>query len=152
VLDVDYHHGNGTQQIFYDRADVQYVSLHGDPHRAYPYFAGFADERGAGAGRGSTLNLPLPAGLEDDGYLAALGQALEAIDTFGPAALVVSLGVDTWKDDPIADLAVSQEGFARCGAAVGRLGVPMVVVQEGGYDVSAIGENVRRWLLGAAGA
>jgi acetoin utilization deacetylase AcuC-like enzyme len=150
VLDVDYHHGNGTQQIFYDRADVQYVSLHGDPHRAYPYFSGFAEESGTGAGHGTTLNLPLPAGLDDDGYLAALARALDAVDAFRPAAVVVSLGVDTWMNDPIADFAVSHDGFARCGAAVARLGVPMVVVQEGGYDVSAIGENVRRWLLGAA--
>jgi acetoin utilization deacetylase AcuC-like enzyme len=148
VLDVDYHHGNGTQQIFYERDDVAYVSLHGDPTRAYPYHTGFADETGVGRGSGCTCNVPLPPGTDDEAYLAALDQALEAVAAFSPEVIVVSLGVDTYADDPICDLALSTDGFARCGRAVAELGVPMVVLQEGGYADAALGANVRSWLLG----
>jgi acetoin utilization deacetylase AcuC-like enzyme len=148
VLDVDYHHGNGTQQIFYARDDVQYVSLHGDPARAYPYFAGFAEEMGTGRGLGTTFNLPLEARLPDDGYLSVLEKALAAIQRFDPSLLVVSLGVDTYHNDPISDLGLTQDGFEACGRAVASLGVPTVILQEGGYDLAAIGENVRRWLTG----
>lgn len=150
VLDVDYHHGNGTQEIFYERDDVAFVSLHGDPTRAYPYHLGFADETGAGRGRGTTLNLPLPAHLDDDGYLAQLARALEAVDRFDPAIVVVSLGLDTFDGDPICDLALTTEGFGRCGAAVAALGRPLVVLQEGGYADAALGANVVAWLQGAA--
>jgi len=150
VLDVDYHHGNGTQQIFYDRADVQYVSLHADPDRAYPYFAGFADEVGTGRGRGTTLNLPLGAGTVDDRYENVLAGALEEVDRFDPALVVVSLGVDTYGGDPIGDLALTTEGFGRCGALVAGLGRPVVVLQEGGYAIEALGANVRAWLRGVA--
>jgi acetoin utilization deacetylase AcuC-like enzyme len=146
VLDVDYHHGNGSQQIFYERGDVQYVSLHGDPNRAYPYFAGYADERGAGRGAGSTLNLPFPPGTDDAAYETGLARALEAIDAFGPTTLVVSLGVDTFELDPIADFALTTGGFARAGGMVAELGRPTIVLQEGGYHVPTIGENVRTWL------
>jgi acetoin utilization deacetylase AcuC-like enzyme len=146
VLDVDYHHGNGTQQIFYERDDVQYVSLHGDPNRAYPYFAGYPDERGAGRGAGSTLNMPLAPRTDDAAYAAALARALEAVDAFGPALVVVSLGVDTFHLDPIADFALTAGGFARAGAMVAGLGRPAVVLQEGGYHVPTIGDNVRTWL------
>ena len=107
MLDVDYHHGNGTQQIFYERDDVAFVSLHGDPVRAYPYLTGHADETGAGRGSGSTTNMPLPAGTDDDAYLAALDRALAALDAFGPELVVVSLGVDTYAGDPMCDLAVT---------------------------------------------
>ena len=117
MLDVDYHHGNGTQQIFYGRDDVQYVSLHGDPARAYPYLSGFDDERGIGRGEGANLNVPLAAGTDDDGYLSALAGALEAIDAFGPSLVVVSLGVDTFHNDPISDLAVTGDGIPRAGRA-----------------------------------
>lgn len=150
VLDVDYHHGNGTQQIFYRRDDVQYVSLHGDPARAYPYITGFADERGAGRGAGSNFNVPLAAGTDDDAYLAALSGACEVISAFGPGALIVSLGVDTFHDDPISDLAITSDGFRRQGELVSQLALPTVVLQEGGYDVDALGDNVRRFLLGLA--
>ena len=146
VLDVDYHHGNGTQQIFYERDDVQYVSLHGDPNRAYPYFAGYADECGGGRGLGSTLNLPFPPGTDDATYQAGLTRAMEAIDAFGPTTLVVSLGVDTFELDPIADFALTTDGFARAGAMVAELHRPTIVLQEGGYHVPTIGENVRTWL------
>jgi acetoin utilization deacetylase AcuC-like enzyme len=149
VLDVDYHHGNGTQQLFYERDDVGFVSLHGDPQRAYPYHTGFADETGAGRGRGATSNIPLPAGTDDDAYLTALDRALETITGWRPEALVVSLGLDPYVDDPMCDLALTTEGFGRCGAAVGGLGVPLVVVQEGGYADAALGANVVAWLRGA---
>ncbi len=148
ILDVDYHHGNGTQQIFYRRSDVQYVSLHGDPERAYPYLTGRVEEQGAGPGRGANTNLPLPALTDDDAYLGHLERALEAIDRFDPALVVVSLGVDTYEHDPISDLAVTGEGFGRQGKAIRSLGRPVVVVQEGGYDVGAIGANVAHFLNG----
>ena len=148
ILDVDYHHGNGTQQIFYARDDVQYVSLHADPVRAYPFVIGFAEETGTGRGRGSTTNILLPAGTGDDAYLSSLEQACEAITAFSPSLLIVSLGLDTFIEDPIADLALTADGFERCGALVGRLGLPTVVLQEGGYDIASLGNNVRRWLHG----
>jgi len=152
VLDVDYHHGNGTQEIFYDRDDVQYVSLHGDPTRAYPYTIGFADETGAGRGLGSNVNVPLPARTDDDAYLAALSGALEEIARFGPSTVIVSLGLDTFVTDPICDLSITTEGFGRCGDAVAQLGLPTVVLQEGGYDVEALGRNARSWLRGLNGS
>ena len=148
VLDVDYHHGNGTQQIFYDRDDVQYVSLHGDPARAYPYSVGFADETGTGRGLGCNLNVPMPVRADDDRYVSALEGACDAIARFSPAVLVVSLGLDTYITDPICDLAVTTDGMRRCGEVVRRLGLPTVVLQEGGYDVDALGANVHAWLSG----
>lgn len=152
VLDVDYHHGNGTQQIFYERDDVGFVSLHGDPARAYPYHTGFADETGRGRGSGSTFNVPLAAGTDDESYLAALARALDEVDLLDPAIVVVSLGLDPYRDDPICDLAVTTEGFARCGAAVAARGRPLVVLQEGGYADDALGTNVVAWLRGADAA
>lgn len=148
VLDVDYHHGNGTQEIFYERDDVQYVSLHGDPTRAYPYSIGYADETGSGRGAGTNLNMPLAARTDDAEYLLALQRAIEAIDAFAPALLIVSLGLDTFVSDPISDLALTADGFERCGGLVAQLNLPTVVLQEGGYDVEALGDNVRRWLIG----
>ncbi len=148
VLDVDYHHGNGTQQIFYDRDDVQYVSLHGDPRRAYPYVLGFRDETGTGRGLGHTVNYPMPLRADDDAYTAALSDACEKVAAFRPDLLIVSLGVDTFITDPISDLAVTTEGMGRCGAIVRQLGLPTVVLQEGGYDVNALGANVQSWLVG----
>jgi acetoin utilization deacetylase AcuC-like enzyme len=148
VLDVDYHHGNGTQQIFYERGDVQFVSLHGDPQRAYPYFTGFRDEIGSGAGRGSTSNYPLAERTDDDDYLAALTAACGDVASFGPDMVVVSLGLDTYYDDPISDLSVTPDGFQASGALVRQLDLPTVVLQEGGYADDELGENVRRWLEG----
>jgi acetoin utilization deacetylase AcuC-like enzyme len=150
VLDVDYHHGNGTQQIFYERGDVLYVSLHGDPNRAYPYFTGFADERGAGAGAGATLNLALDAGCDDSGFLDTLTQALDVVDRFEPELVVVSLGVDTYGGDPLGDLAVTDDAYHPAGQAVAAIDRPLVVVQEGGYAVGAMGGLVRSFLRGAA--
>lgn len=151
ILDVDYHHGNGTQQIFYGRADVLYVSLHGDPDRAYPYFAGFADETGADAGAGANLNLPLPLGCSNEEYLAHLDRGLEAIAGFGGSTLVVSLGIDTYGRDPICDLALTTEVYHEVGRRVAALGRTTVVLQEGGYFVPHLGENVRTWLRGLDG-
>jgi acetoin utilization deacetylase AcuC-like enzyme len=148
VIDVDYHHGNGTQQIFYERDDVLYASLHGDPARAYPHFAGYAEETGSGRGRGATHNVPLEAGCTDERYVAALDEALDVIDGFGAALVVVSLGVDTFRLDPLSDLAIDAPTFAACGARLAGLGVPTVILQEGGYHLESLGENVRRWLDG----
>jgi acetoin utilization deacetylase AcuC-like enzyme len=150
VLDIDYHHGNGTQQIFYDRGDVLYASVHADPDRAYPYFAGFADERGAGDGLGATVNLALERGCDDTAFLATVAQALDAVHRFNPALVVVSFGVDTYGDDPLSDLAVSAAAYHPAGLAVAALDRPLVIVQEGGYDVSAMGALVRSFLRGAA--
>jgi acetoin utilization deacetylase AcuC-like enzyme len=150
VLDVDYHHGNGTQQIFYERDDVFFVSLHADPDRAYPYFSGWADEVGAGRGRGQTFNLPQPARADDDLYLKSVERAADAIASAHVGSLVVSLGVDTFDGDPISDLAVSTPGFARIGASIARLGLPTVVVQEGGYNLEHLGANVTSFLGGIA--
>jgi acetoin utilization deacetylase AcuC-like enzyme len=148
VLDVDYHHGNGTQQIFYGRDDVQFVSLHGDPARAYPYISGFTEETGTGSGLGATTNYPLAARTSDDDYLAALSSACDEISAFGSEFVVVSLGLDTYYDDPISDLAVSPDGFESSGDLVRQLGLPTVVLQEGGYATDELGENVHRWLTG----
>jgi acetoin utilization deacetylase AcuC-like enzyme len=151
ILDVDYHHGNGTQQLFYDRAEVLYVSLHGDPDRAYPYFSGFAEETGAGHGEGSTLNLPLPARCSNEDYIAALDRGLEAIAGFGDGPVIVSLGIDTYERDPICDLGLTTGAYHEAGRRVRELGRSVVVLQEGGYYVPHLGENVRNWLLGLEG-
>ncbi len=148
ILDVDYHHGNGTQQIFYDRDDVQYVSLHGDPVRAYPYSIGFADETGTGRGLGHNINYPMPLRADDDLYVSALAAACERVAHFRPSLLIVSLGLDTYITDPISDLAVTTDGMRRSGEIVRQLGLPTVVLQEGGYDVNALGVNVQAWLTG----
>jgi len=150
VVDVDYHHGNGTQQIFYDRPDVLYVSLHADPDRAYPYFAGFADECGAGFGTGATLNLPLPEQCGDERFLAELERGLDAVHRFDPEVVVVSLGVDTFEADPLSDLAVTADVFHPAGFTVAALDLPLVIVQEGGYAIQAIGGLVQHFLRGAA--
>jgi acetoin utilization deacetylase AcuC-like enzyme len=150
ILDVDYHHGNGTQQIFYDCPDVFYVSLHADPERAYPYFTGWTEESGAGAGLGANVNLPLPVGCDDDTWLAVLDHALDLVDTYDPALIVVSLGVDNFGLDPLGDLALTEAAYHPAGAAVASLSRPTVIVQEGGYHIPTIGGVVRSWLRGAA--
>jgi len=141
ILDVDYHHGNGTQQIFAARGDVCFVSLHADPAHEYPFFSGYADEHGVGAGEDCTHNFPLPLGTAWDAYAPALDAAADVIRQFGPDGLVVSLGVDTAAEDYDTFQLVGPD-FARMGEAVGALGLPTVLVQEGGYDLGVIGRNV----------
>ena len=148
VLDVDFHHGNGTQDIFYERSDVLYASLHGDPAEAFPYFLGYADETGAGAGEGFNLNLPLPRGTAYAAWSAALAVALARIRAFGAEALVVSLGVDTFVADPISFFRLESPDFADYGRLIGGLRVPTLFVLEGGYAVADIGVNAVNVLSG----
>lgn len=152
VLDVDAHHGDGTQNIFYQRADVMTVSLHADPAGYYPFYTGYAHERGHGAGEGCNLNLPLPHGAGNDPFLRALDTALAALAGYGPQALVLALGFDTYKDDPISVLRLDIDAYRDIGARVASLGVPTVVVQEGGYMVQAIGPALDAFLQGLARA
>ncbi|HEY0442859.1 MAG TPA: histone deacetylase family protein [Candidatus Limnocylindrales bacterium] len=151
ILDVDYHHGNGTQQIFWRRGDIHYVSLHADPDRQYPFFVGHADETGEGDGAGANLNIPLPAGTDDERYLAALDRGLEAIAATPGSVVVVSLGFDTYGQDPIGDFALTTRVYHECGKRTAALGRRLVILQEGGYYRPALGENTRAWLRGAEG-
>jgi acetoin utilization deacetylase AcuC-like enzyme len=148
ILDVDFHHGNGTQDIFYDRPDVLYISLHGDPAEAFPYFSGFADETGTGAGAGFTLNLPLPPGTEFGAWRDALRAALMRIENFRADALVVSLGVDTFAEDPISFFRLQSADFSTYGRMIGGCALPTLFVLEGGYAVGEIGVNVVNVLTG----
>jgi acetoin utilization deacetylase AcuC-like enzyme len=153
ILDIDYHHGNGTQQIFWERGDVLYLSLHADPARAYPYFSGYASETGSGEGAGMTRNWPLAARTTLDGYATALAEALQRIATFAPdAPLVISAGFDTFERDPIGDLALRTPDYVEIGRMVAALGVPAIVLQEGGYAVDALGANALALLTGLRGA
>lgn len=146
ILDVDLHHGNGTQGIFYARSDVLTVSIHADPVRFYPFFWGHADERGEGPGLGYNLNLPLPRKSGDDEFMAALEPALRRIRAFAPSALVVALGLDAFEGDPFGGLSVTTPGFARMATAIAGLGMPSVIVQEGGYLCDALGANLTAFL------
>jgi len=148
ILDIDFHHGNGTQQIFYTRDDVLFISIHADPAREYPYFAGYADERGADAGLGYNLNIPLESGVNDQRYLAALETALDTIAQSGARYLIVSAGFDTFGGDPIGDFALTSAAYPAIGRRIAALGLPTLVVQEGGYAVAELGENVIRLLNG----
>jgi acetoin utilization deacetylase AcuC-like enzyme len=148
VLDLDYHHGNGTQAIFYSSSRVLFVSLHADPQRAYPYFCGYVEERGDGEGLGFNRNWPLPLRCEQGRYLDTLRRALEDIAKFAPRFLVVSLGTDTCQEDPVGGMGLSVEGFGLAAAAVRSLGLPTLVVQEGGYRTAVIGECVAAFLAG----
>jgi len=146
ILDIDVHHGNGTQDIFYARDDVLTVSLHADPRRFYPFFWGYADERGIGAGEGCNINIPLARGSGDDDYLRALDGALASIAEFRPGALVVALGLDAHESDPFQGLRLTTSGFKRVAAAIVDLGLPTVLVQEGGYLSDELGANLVAFL------
>jgi acetoin utilization deacetylase AcuC-like enzyme len=148
ILDVDLHHGNGTQGIFYARSDVLTISLHADPVRFYPFFWGHADERGEGPGLGYNYNLPLPRKSGDAAFLDALDLGLRRIRSFAPDALVVALGLDAFEGDPFGGLSVTTPGFARIAAAIAGLGLPTVIVQEGGYLCDALGDNLTSFLTG----
>lgn len=151
ILDIDYHHGNGTQEIFYRRGDVQFVSLHADPIVEYPYFLGHADERGEGEGEGANRNFPMPFGTGWQVWSAALDEALGTIRAFGPDALVVSLGVDTFERDPISRFRLVCDDYPKIGARLSRLGLPTLFVMEGGYAVDEIGINAVGVLEGFEG-
>jgi acetoin utilization deacetylase AcuC-like enzyme len=148
ILDFDVHHGNGTQQIFYERDDVFYASVHGDPAGLYPWFAGYADETGKGRGQGWNLNLPLPPGTRNPDFTAATAKALDTIAARRPAALIVSLGFDAQEGDPAANLAVNAEGFRVIGRQVADIGLPTLLVQEGGYLVERLAPNLTAFLDG----
>ena len=148
VIDVDYHHGNGTQSIFYARDDVQFISLHGDPRTSYPYFSGHRDEHGAAAGVGFNHNYPLPHGTAWDSYQPALADACRKLLDYAPDAIVVSLGVDTFKGDPISQFKLASEDYLRLGQMLAGVGRPTLFVMEGGYMVEEIGVNAVNVLLG----
>ena len=148
ILDVDVHHGNGTQGIFYDRPDVLTVSLHAHPERFYPFFWGYPTETGTGAGEGANLNICLPRGTPDADYLTALHQALEAISVWGADTIVLALGLDAYVGDPFQGFAVTTAGFARIGAAIAATRLPTLIVQEGGYLAPELGQNLAA-VLGA---
>jgi acetoin utilization deacetylase AcuC-like enzyme len=148
VLDVDVHHGNGTQSILYARDDVFFCSVHGDPRELYPWYAGFGDETGTGKGLGCNLNLPLAAGTEDRGFVEAVETGLAAIRRFGASVLVVSLGFDAHVGDPTTNLAVTAEGFRAIGDRIGAFGLPTLLVQEGGYIGDKLGDNLTAFLGG----
>lgn len=148
VLDVDYHHGNGTQTIFYERADVLTLSVHGDPRTEYPFFLGHADERGAGAGEGFNRNWPLPRGTALAPWRSALDEALQTVSDVGVTALVVPLGLDTFEGDPISGFRLRSADYAGIGAALASLKLPTVFTFEGGYAVAEVGINAVNLLEG----
>ncbi len=151
ILDVDFHHGNGTQDIFAARSDILFASLHGRPEEAFPYFSGHADETGIGPGEGATLNLPLPPATDWPDYAEALGQAMRAIQRSHAETLVVSLGTDTFEHDPISFFKLKSDDFTRMGQALATLALPTVFVMEGGYAVEEIGLNTVNVLSGFEG-
>jgi Deacetylases, including yeast histone deacetylase and acetoin utilization protein len=146
LLDVDYHCGNGTQDIFYDRADVLTISIHADPNFEYPYYAGYSNETGAGAGLGFHRNFPLEKGTDDARYFAVLEEALSLIRKFVPKYLVVSAGMDIYADDPLGTIKVTTQGISEIGKRICRLGLPTVIVMEGGYNNDALGRNIVSFL------
>jgi acetoin utilization deacetylase AcuC-like enzyme/GNAT superfamily N-acetyltransferase len=150
ILDIDYHHGNGQQDIFYERSDVLTVSIHGDPSFAYPYFTGFTDERGRKRGAGYNVNLPLPEHITPEQHRAAVADALQRIARFAPAYLVVSVGFDTAKADPTGTWSNEAADFEKLGRMIGAAGIPTVVIQEGGYRIRTLGTNARHFFVGLA--
>jgi acetoin utilization deacetylase AcuC-like enzyme len=148
ILDVDYHHGNGTQDIFWDRGDVFYASIHADPATDYPFYWGHADEAGEGEGRGTTLNLPLAQGADLGVFRAAQTRALDAIADFDPGLIVISFGADTFIDDPISKFRLETGDYAVLAADIAARGWPGVIVMEGGYAGDALGRNVASFLSG----
>lgn len=148
ILDIDYHHGNGTQDIFWDRGEVFYASVHADPATDFPFYWGHADERGEGEGAGSTLNLPLPQGTDIAAFRAAQATALAAIAKFAPGLLIVSFGADTFAGDPISNFALQTEDYAVLAKDIASIGLPTVVLTEGGYAVDALGDNLASFLSG----
>ena len=152
ILDIDFHHGNGTQDIFYGRGDVFFASLHGAPEDAFPYFLGFADETGEGDGEGTTANYPMAPGTGYGEWSGALNDAISRIRAFGAEALVVSLGVDAFKDDPISFFKLDSPDFKDAGRRIAGPGLPTIFCMEGGYAIEAVGINAVNVLEGFEGA
>lgn len=146
ILDIDFHHGNGTQDVFYDRSDVLYVSIHANPKGSYPYVSGFTDETGRGDGSGFNLNFPIDMSTNDSQYLKTLGLALENIQSFAPDYLVVSVGFDTFVNDPIGGLKLTKNVYPKVSEMIAGLNLPTLLVQEGGYNVEHIGELATSFL------
>jgi acetoin utilization deacetylase AcuC-like enzyme len=151
VLDTDVHHGQGIQEIFYERDDVLYISIHGDPTNFYPVVTGFEDERGEGRGRGYNINLPLPHGSGADAFFARLDEALAAIRLFAPDALVFSNGFDIYHEDPQAKIGVESSDIQTLGARIAGLQLPTVVIQEGGYHYESLSRNTAALIQGLGG-
>ncbi|RJE82957.1 histone deacetylase family protein [Paracoccus onubensis] len=152
ILDIDVHHGNGTQEIFYDRADVLTVSIHASPEDFYPFYLGYAHETGRAAGEGCNLNLPLPKRQGDEDWLAAISSGLNRIEEFNPGAMVLALGLDAHENDPLRGLSVTTGGFGRAAKLIAEAGLPTVMVQEGGYLSDDLTENIHAFLAGWIGA
>ena len=148
IVDVDLHHGNGTQGIFYQRGDVLTVSVHADPERYYPFFWGYAQERGEGAGLGANLNLPIPCGSNDETFLKALSDGIDRVKNYGANVLIIALGLDAFEGDPFGGLSITTDGFAKIAAACAELALPTVIVQEGGYLCPELGDNLSSFLTG----
>lgn len=146
ILDVDYHAGNGTQEIFYERADVLTISLHADPAFEYPRYAGFANETGSEGGAGFHHNFPLPAGTDSEGYLNSLKEALLLIDQFDPEYLVISAGMDIYQDEPLGTFKITAEGIYKIGEQISNIGLPTLIVMEGGYHLTSLGSNFGAFL------
>lgn len=148
ILDIDFHHGNGTQSIFYSRSDVFYVSIHADPHVKFPYSSGFENERGIGEGFGFNRNYPLPLGTNDKQYLKVLQKALKDIRDFNPDHLVVSAGFDTYEKDPIGGFKLTVPFYEIIGREIGKLSLPTLIIQEGGYNIQDLGKIAMNFLRG----
>jgi acetoin utilization deacetylase AcuC-like enzyme len=148
ILDIDFHHGNGTQAIFYDRSDVFFVSLHGDPKNAFPHFLGHADEKGSGEGVGYNCNYPMPPGTPYDVWTKSLDDSISKIQNFSPDALIVSLGVDTYENDPISFFKLKSDDFFDVGRKIASINLPTLFVMEGGYAIKEIGVNTVNTLKG----
>jgi acetoin utilization deacetylase AcuC-like enzyme len=148
VLDIDYHHGNGTQDIFYDDGEMLFVSIHADPATDYPFYWGHADERGEGAGQDKTLNLPLPRGTQAAEYLAALDRGLDAVRDHRAELIVLSFGADTFEKDPISHFRLRQQDYPEIAGRIAALELPVLIVMEGGYAVDDLGHNVEAFLSG----
>ena len=152
IVDVDFHHGNGTQDIFYKRNDVLFVSLHGDPSDAFPHFLGYSDEKGEGEGVGFNVNYPMKPATGFEEWRGALADALGRVSKFAPDALVISLGVDTFENDPISFFKLKSDDFVSYGKDISNLQLPTLFVMEGGYDIDEIGINTVNVLQGFTGA
>jgi acetoin utilization deacetylase AcuC-like enzyme len=152
ILDIDFHHGNGSQDIFYGRDDIFFASLHGHPEDAFPYFSGYADEIGMGAGEGFNANYPMRPGTPYEVWVKSLHDAIKRIKKFGAEALVISLGVDAFKDDPISFFKLESESFKQAGKEIAKLKLPTVFIMEGGYAIEAVGINTVNVLEGFVGA